>query len=282
MSTLQGDIYAASYTAPVAATVVLTVTAPDGTTSTPAVVTTSAPTYTSTVPGTQVGAYLLVWVASGTTVDVFTDQFTVVAPLLQLISMADLKEQLNISSTDSTSTARLRRFIQTAGDVVENITGPMRGQSIAEYYDGGNSSIVLRARWVQSITSITETIGTTTFTLTEQPLPAGSFTQYGYTWDRITHTIIRRFNGITGYFPSGNKNVAITYKQGLNPLPQAISDAAGELIRHWWENGQQPSALSFTTAGLNDDTGTVNSAGYWIPNRVNELLAPYAQGPSAA
>jgi hypothetical protein len=281
MSTILGDIYTASYTAPATATVVLTVTAPDATTSTPTV-SASGVTYTATVPTVQVGAYLLTWVASGAVVDVYTDQFNVVAPSLQLISLGDLKEQLNISATDLTSTTRLRRFIQSASDVVQYITGPMLGQSFTEYFDGHRSTVVLSAKWVQSITSITEILGTTVFTLTEQPLGAGGYTQFGYTWDRYTHTIIRRANGLTGLFPDGDRNVAVTYKQGINPLPQDITDAAGELIRHWWSNGQQPRAVSFTSPGLDDDTGTITSSGYWVPNRVNELLAPYARGPALA
>jgi hypothetical protein len=282
MSVLLGDVYSASYTAPATATVVLTVTAADGTITTPAVVTTAAPVYTATVPAAIVGAYLLTWVASGAATDVYTDQFTAIAPALQLISMSDLKDQLNLSPTDATSTNRLRRFIQSATDVVENITGPMRGQSRTEYFDGNRSTVVLSARWVQSITTVTEILGTSSFTLTEQPLGGGSATQYGYTWDRNTHKITRRSNGVTGIFPAGDGSVAVTYKLGINPLPQDISDAAGELIRHWWQNGQQPRAISFTNTGADDDTGTITSAGYWVPNRVNELLAPYALGPVLA
>jgi hypothetical protein len=279
MSILQGDIYSASYTAPLAATVVLTVTAPDGTTSTPTVVTTAAPVYTSTVPAVQVGVYLLTWVASGAVVDVYVDQFSVAAPTRSLISLGDLRDQLNISATDTTATAKLLRFMQSATDVIQNITGPLMGQSRTDYFDGNRETVVLMVRWVQSITTITETLGTTTFTLTEQPLGAGGATQFGYTWDRNTHKITRRANGLTSCFPDGDGNVAVTYKQGINPLPQDITDATGELIRHWWQNGQQPRSVSFTNPGQNDDAGAVGSIGYWVPNRVNELLAPYALGP---
>lgn len=279
MSTWLGDIYSASYTAPQAATVVLTVTAPDGTTSTPTVVTTAAPIYQATVSTPLAGSYLLVWSASGAVVDVFVDQFTVVPPSLALISFSELRDQLNITTSDSTGNAKLRRFMQSASDVVQNVTGPMLGQVRTEFFDGARSTVVLSPRWVQSIVSITEVLGTTVFTLTEQPLAAGSFTQYGYTWDRITHKIIRRSSGLAGQFAAGSGNIAVTYKQGINPLPQDITDAAGELIRHWWQNGQQPRSVNFTNPGADDDTGVVNSMGYWIPNRVNELLAPYARGP---
>lgn len=281
MSTWLGDIYAASYTAPQTATVVLTVTAPDGTVSTPTVVSSAAPAYTATVPTPQIGTYLLVWSASGAVVDVFVDQFTVVSPSLALISFSELKDQLNISVTDTTGTAKLRRFMQSASDVVQNITGPILGQMRTEFFDGHRETIVLSPRWVQSITTITENLGTTVFTLTEQPLSAGNFTQYGYTWDRDTHKITRRANGLTAWFPDGRGNVAVTYKQGINPLPQDITDATGELIRHWWENGQMPGRASFQAQG-GDDDGAIMVMGYAVPNRVIEMLKPYERGPSAA
>ena len=282
MSTWLGDIYSASYTAPQTATVVLTVTAPDGTTTTPAVTLTVNATYTATVPTAQVGNYLLVWSASGAVVDIFVDQFTVVAPSLALISFSELKDQLNLSVVDTAGSAKLRRFMQSAGDVVQNITGKLFGQVRTQFFDGNRQTVVLSPRWVQSISTVTENLGTTVFTLTEQVLSAGAFTQYGYTWDRETHKITRISSGLPTWFPAGAGNVAVTYKQGITPLPQDITDAAGELIRHWWENGQQPRSVSFTNPGLDDDTGVVNSMGYWVPNRVNELLAPYALGPVSA
>jgi len=279
MSTWQGDIYSASYTASQAATVVLTVTAPDGTTSTPTVVTTGAPTYTADVTGSQTGTYLLVWSASGALTDVFVDQFTVVAPALALVSFTELKDQLNISTSDTTGTAKLRRFMQSATDVVQNLTGNLLGQSRTVYFDGGCVSVVLPDRWVQSITTVTEVLATMRFTLTEQPLGAGNYTQYGYTWDRITNKIIRRGSGLTYRFPPGNANVAVTYRQGISPLPQVISDAAGELIRIWWQDGQQPRSISFANPALDDDSGTV-VLGYWVPRRVVGMLEPYMLGPA--
>lgn len=280
MSVIQGDVYAASYTAPSTATVVLTVTAPDGTTSNPTVVTSSAPTYTSTVPATQIGPYLLTWVASVGAVDVFTDQFTVVAPSLQLISFGDLVDQLNLSTSDTTATARLRRFIQSATDVVQNITGPVLPATQTRYFDGGSESVTLPHRWVRSITSVVEWWGgNTTYTLTAQT-PGSSMGSYNYLWDTATNTLTRLIGGFpTIFFPISNA-VTVTYIAGMVTIPQDITDATGELVRHWWQNGQQPRSISFTNPGLDDDGGTISVMGYAVPNRVNEMLAPYARRPA--
>jgi hypothetical protein len=257
---------------------VLTVTAPDGTTSTPAVTVSGSAATAKVIPAIA-GQYLLLWTVTGALTDAVQDQFTATQATLGLISLTDLRDQLNIAANDTTGNAKLRRFSQSASDVVQNITGPLLGQVRTEYFDGNRETVVLSPRWVQSIISIKETLGTTTFTLTEQPLGAGGATQYGYTWDTSTHKITRRSNGLTDRFPSGEGNVAVTYKLGINPLPQDITDATGELIRHWWANGQQPWRAAFQPGG--DDT-TVPIMGYAIPNRVVEMLTPYAHGPGLA
>lgn len=283
MTVLLGGSYAATYqaAAPLAgSTAVLTVTAPDGTTSTP-VVTVSGSAASAAVVPAQTGLYLLVWTVTGAIVDAVQDQFTAAPPSLALISFGELREQLSIAPSDTSATTRLRRFMRSGSDVVQNITGPLLGQLRTEYFDGNRETVVLSPRWVQSIVTMTETLGTTTFTLTEQPLGAGGANQFGYTWDRDTHTIIRRANGITNRFPPGDRNVAVTYKQGISPLPQDITDATGELIRHWWENGQTPGRASFQ-AGGGDDDGTIVVMGYAVPNRVIEMLKPYERGPAVA
>lgn len=259
----------------------LTVTAPDGTTTTPAV-TVDASTATAEVVPALAGLYLLLWTVTGAITDAVQDQFTAAQSALALISLSDLRDQLNISTTDTTGSAKLRRFIRSGTDVVENICGKLLGQQRTEYFDGNRSSIVLTPRWVQSISTITENLGMTIFTLTEQPLEAGNFTQFGYTWDRDTNTIIRRASGITNWFPPGDRNVAVTYKQGISPLPQDITDATGELIRHWWSHGQQPFRGTFQATPGDDDGGVVNVMGYAVPNRVIEMLKPYERGPAVA
>ena len=277
MSTIQGAIYPASYAAnTVGSTAVLTVMAPDGTTATPTV-SVSASQFVASVLAAQVGAYLLVWSVAGTITDVQVDQFIVVAPSLQLISMADLRDQLNIASSDTTGSAKLRRFIQSAGDVVTNMTGPILPKTENYVVDGGGSFFVIPRRWLISITSVVETVSVVNYTLTEQPLGA-SVNNYGYTWDRATGKVVRRgAGGMAIPFALGVMNVSCTFVSGMATIPQDISDATGELIRHWWANGQQPWRAAFTPGG--DDTGVQPVMGYAIPNRVVEMLMPYRKTP---
>jgi hypothetical protein len=279
MSVLQNDVYAATYSIPggsvAGSTVTLTVTAPDGTLSTPTV--TPAAISTATVPATQVGSYLLVWKSSGTVVDVYQDQFSVVAPALMLLSLYDLKDQLNLVQTDATQNPKLLRFLASAKDVVESITGPIVSAPVAraDVFDGGGESIVLPFRWVKAITTVTETIGAVQYTLTEQPLGSFPVDGYGYTWDRTINKITRRVSGVESRFPLGIGNVVVTYMPGMTSIPQVIQDACGELIRHWWDHGQVAYASPFMPG--DDAEQAINIMGYAIPNRVAEMLQPYAK-----
>lgn len=276
MSVIQGAVYQATYVGPAdlsGSNVVLTVTAPDSTTSTPAVTTVGSGA-SATVPATVVGAYLLVWSVTGVVVDSVMDQFTCVKASLGLISLSDLKDQINYSGTDYSQDAKLRRFIQTATDVVENITGPILPKTETYVIDGGGTFFVIPRRWVSSITSVVETIGVVNYALTEQPL-GFSVNNYGYTWDRSIQKVVRRGGaGAAIPFAGGSDNVSCVYVAGLSTIPQDITDAAGELIRHWWVNGQEPFRGAFQ-AQPGDDTGTITIMGYAVPNRVVEMLLPY-------
>lgn len=259
-------------------TAVLTVTAPDGSTSTPAV-TTSSPTASATVIPAMAGQYLLVWTVTGAFSDSISDQFTCIAATLGLMSLAEIADQLNITAGDTTKNATLIRYVASASDVVQNITGPLLGQTRVDYFDGDVTSVVLPVRWVKSITSVVETIGQINYTLTETPLGT-SGSQFGYTWDRLTHKITRRASGFTTRFMPGDQNVAVTYVQGMTSIPQVITDAAGEIVRHWWSNGQTSYSDPFGVSDGDGDREVVSVLGYLIPNHAAQMLAPYAKGPS--
>ena len=280
MSVYQGATYSATYSIPggviTGSVVVLTVTVPDGTTTTPLV--TQGVTSTASVPAVQAGAYLLVWSTTGTVTDVLPDQFTVVAPSLALISFSDLRDQLNISPTDTSGTAKLRRFIQSGTDVVQNITGPVVPTAKQINYPGGGPYVILPERWVKSITSVQEFWGgNTIYTLTVQQPGIGVLTAFGYLWDQSLNKITRMSAGFETNFKPGINAVIVNYVAGMATIPQDITDATGELIRHWWANGQQPWRAAFQPGG--DDTGFQPVMGYAIPNRVVEMLQPYRKKP---
>ena len=278
MSTIQGGVYSATYVNAAAlagATVVLTVTAPDLTSSTP-VVTVVGSAATATVPAAQVGSYLLVWTVTGTITDAQQDQFMVVAAALDLVSLADLKIDLRISPTDFTYDSQLRRWIKAAQAAIERITGPILPQTKSYSVDGGGPILVLPYRWVSSITSVVETIGVVNYTLTEQPL-GFSVNNYGYTWDRTVNKITRR--GAAGAaipFVVGVGNVNVTYVAGMQVIPEDIQLGANALVKHLFRKGNTPVKSLLRSAS---DSEVMVLPNYYMPNEVLELITPYALSP---
>ena len=287
MSVLQGTTFAAEVIDPdgtdlSSATITCTVTAPDLTTATystdASTVTVTGSKATANVPAVQVGTYLLVWSLSGTVSGSVADQFTVEAASIDLLSLTDLKDELNLSATDFSKDAKLRRWLKSATKVVENVTGPVAAQATVEYFDGDVASVVLASRWVSAIGSVVETWGATNYTLTEQPLGA-SVDAFGYTWDRATNTITRRvYGGAPALFQPGIRTVKVAYTAGMLTVPDDIQLAAARLIGHWYRKNE----VAFRTSAFNAQGGddAFNLPGnYMVPNEVMELLEPWRRPP---
>lgn len=283
MSVLQGTVYAAELIAGTdltGATVTCVVTAPDLTTATyeTGAVTVTASTATVNVPAVLVGTYLLAWTITGPVSGGVTDQFTVEAASIDLLSLTDLKDELNLSATDTSKDAKLRRWLKSATRVVENVTGPIAAQPRTERFDGDVASVVLSSRWVASVTTVTETWGSVNYTLTEQPLGA-STDAFGYTWDRTTNTITRRVTGgVPALFQPGIRTVAVTYVAGMVTVPDDIQLAAARLIGHWYRKNEVAFRTTAFGAASGDDAYNL-PGNYMVPNEVMELLEPWRRPP---
>ena len=280
MPVLQGAPYAAEMIAEAdltGSTVTLAAIAPNGTTTSPTV-TTVGKTATATVVGSQVGTYLLLWTVTGALSGVVQDQFTVEAAALDLISLSDLRDELNIANTSKD--AKLRRWLKAATEVVENVTGPIRAHTTVDLFDGGTRQVVLSTRWVSSITSVVDGVGPAARTLTEQ---SGSLTDpYGYSWDRVTNTITRRTGGGgVALFQPGPAAVTVTYVAGLTTIPADIQLATAELIKHWYRKSEVPGRGAGFGAAASDDVG-MTPGNYMLPNAVMELLDPWRRPPEVA
>lgn len=282
MSVLQGSVYVAELVSDsdlAGATVSCTVTAPDLTLSTPAV-TVVGPVASAPIPATLVGTYLIVWSVSGSVVGGQQDQFSCKPAVADLISLPDMKEELNIRATDTSKDGQLRRWLSAVNTVVENVTGPIRPYPQTDYFDGGTEFVVLMARWVSAITGVTENTGGTDYPLTEQPVGA-SVSSYGYTWDRDTNTVVRRAaGGGVQLFTPGFRNVAVSYTGGLRVIPEDIQLGAVEIVRHWYAKSRQDRTTTYGGsygAGQGDDGMMVGN--YMVPNAAMELLSPWARPP---
>jgi len=269
-----------------AASVVLTVTAPDGTTSNPATTNLATGLYTAVVPAVaQVGAYLVRWVASGSGFTYVSEtQFQVSGSALeQVVDLASVKAHLRLNPSDRSPDDALRGFILAAGPVIRDIIGPLLPETHVEYFDGGNMTVSLSWQPVISIQSAYEYYGLSAFLLTEQPL-GSQMNAFAFTADYATGQVTRRtFGGQAARFAIGDKNVKFTYTAGRSTdVPYNVRLGALELIRHLWQLTQQGGRPHLRNSAAGGGDELVVPIGFAVPDRVVELLGPHRRPPGIA
>lgn len=207
------------------------------------------------------------------------------APSTDLVTIDDVVTHLSWSDATKTKFATpMARFISAATTVIEQISGPVVQRAFDEWYSGGNSRLQLdQFPVVGTLTTVTESYGANAiWTLSEQPLDGSNgFNAYGYTIDRPTGQLIRRYSGVAGRWAAGVRNVHVVYTAGMcadtASVPPNIAEAALELIRINWEPVQQGNAPAYGQS--NDDgldTRDPMHYGWFVPPRVIEVLTPNA------
>jgi len=234
--------------------VTVVITAPDGTTSSPAVTHPSLGRYQTTVTPTQVGRYTIVWTATGTNAGVFSDVFTVedVAPAtLGVVSLDDARRFLGLTDRDAARDEFLRDLIDEATDAVEAYTRRIwRQQTVTEKHDGGTRSLRLRRFPVTSVTTVVEFSTTTT----------------AYVFDQHTGVIHRgsTYSGGGYNWQPGVQNVTVTYVAGPTTVPPRVRGAVLEALREIYNAQRGGSGLPRQQGGA-DGSVILNA-------RVKQLL----------
>lgn len=237
-----------------ASTAVLTITLPDGTTTTPTV---PAPTVTGQYRVTYVptleGRHVWRAVTTGPNTaiqDVFEVRETASPALL---SLADAKLHLNISASTTTFDEELREFIEAVTKVVEQYVGPITRRTYVRRVPGYCYAVALPHTQVLSITSITlVSDGTSPVT--------------------ISDLTINTEAGIVAYktgtaFPFGE--MEWTYLVGRSYVHPNWTLAAKMILEYNWESqlGSLPSVQG-------DSDADYISKRTLVPPRAGLLLAP--------
>jgi hypothetical protein len=244
-----------------AATAVLTLTLPDGTTATPAV---PAPVvagqYTVDYLTTAAGRHAVRWVF-GTPGCAYTDMFDVreaVPPLL--FSLADAKDHLDIPAGDTTRDAALRGWIETVTRGIEGLVGACVRRTVTETHrlqPSGVNELALHTTPVLSLIGVERTDGGTAYD------PAAL--------DVDEQGILTRLDGgrLTG-------RLRITTQVGRAVIGSNIRDAALIILQHLWRVKMGGSRASGSIGGGEDYSVTepVMGFGYAVPNRALQLLEP--------
>jgi hypothetical protein len=256
-----------------ASTVVLTLTKPDGSTSTPAITSTGIGTYQSdAVLFDLAGTWLGRWTSTGIrTAETF--QFDVRAQTRHIVSTDETREHLNDPTMTAASSAKLETYVAAATKTIESLCDKVLPTRLTEVRaTAGAVAVAVSNRHVVSVESVHEGANGVLTALTEDDFATASG-PYGYRRDGAL--IYRTAYGEDTTFAAGTK-LRVVYTAGLDPIPEEVRLATLELIRFWW----QPSQLGMVNdAGYAvtspSSTGALSVNGWLVPNAVLALLADY-------
>lgn len=166
-----------------------------------------------------------------------------------IVTLTEVRAGLNIPGASHDADTELRAYIAAATEVVESIVGPVLPRTVTEVISPSRSIVVLS----MPATSITEvTDDGTVRTDYDADLSAGILTSAA---------------GWSG-------PVTVEYEVGLAAVPASVNLAARELVRFWWQQGQQAGRPAFGGSGAAPQVSTA----YAVPDRVVELLRPHIAG----
>lgn len=240
--------------------VTLTITLPDGTTSTPGVTNPPATTgtYTYTYVPTTTGLHGVRWVFEGTNASApLVDSFYVEpGTTVPLISLAEARKQCRLAST--ADDPEVQRFALVASDICERRTQVWRRTPVTATFDGGRSFLRLR-RPVASVASVLE----------DGIVVAAS----GWVLDGDKGWLYRGTSRSPWCWSAGRQNVVVSYVAGsAGDIPDAVRQGVRLQVQHLWDSQRGGSGLPRQSgADFEIDPRT----GFTIPNAVLEMWAPH-------
>lgn len=243
------------------AAVTFTFTLPDGSTVSPTPANPATGRYTYDLVITQAGLHRFRATSTGPAT-AYADVFSAIdSTWPSVIGLAEAKAHLNMSASDTSSDEELREFLLAVTEVVEHIVGAVVPRQVVEAHDGGTDALTLRKTPVLSVTSVTES-GTA--------LDASGYTA------SLDAGVLYRGAGWSGRWACGRGSVTVTYKAGRSAVPRSVAQAAKELVAVNWRSQQGGNYSPFDSGAETPGGGDV-ILGFFVPNRVVQMLAPHAQ-----
>lgn len=209
-----------------------------------------------------VGKYRRVWTTTGPGAGVAVEDHVIVDPLApEIVSLADIKDHLNIDRENTTFDGELSDHIAALPPVVENLAGPVLPVQYTETLTGGRSFLVVRHPPIASVAAMASW-GALVVTDFEVDKKAG---------------LIRYPEALysPNVFPFP---VTVTYTSGYIDVPEAIGLAARIIVEHWWESQRAKAAGGRADRRDPGDTIDVPGLGFAIPRYAAELLQPFNPG----
>ncbi|MDX3101753.1 head-tail connector protein [Nonomuraea angiospora] len=240
-----------------AGNVSLTITLPDGSTTTiDPVVPTSTGIYDYDYLAVQAGRHNAYWLATGVNACSFSDVFDVVpADDGDFVSLADVKHHLKKLTDEDDED--LRWFIGAACQVIKDRMGHVAPATVVADLSARRGVLVLPERPVISITSVVR-------------LPGGEAVPPADPLAGTDGWTLKNSEGVL-LVPAWCGDVRTTYRVGRSPLPQNFRLAALDLVRHLWQGSQHNNGGGRPALG-DSDAIAASVRPYALPYRVSELL----------
>lgn len=182
---------------------------------------------------------------------------------MSLPTLDDLRRHNNQTST--ADDLELQNHLDAAVEVVEGLIGPIGSPAAVTetHYNVSGDVLVLRRMPVGALVSVSSRVGATTTALTLAD----------YELDAATGLVRvasgARFGG----------SYAVTYTTGRAVLPASVHLAVLIVAEHLWQTqrmpGMEQTMPGFGGADGIPDAGSSVPRGFAIPNRAQELLAPF-------
>ncbi|MBK3556299.1 hypothetical protein JHN55_07065 [Streptomyces sp. MBT56] len=247
-----------------AATAVVTVALPDGTTATPAAAEGDTGIYQADYTTTESGRHEVRWVWTDPA-HAYTDVFDVrdAAPPV-ILSLADAKDHLNQKTAVDNNEVRFWNEATTR--CVEHFTGPVIPRTFTEMHrERQQSSLVLLRTPVIAVTAV------------EQLRPGGPAYDAG---DLLVNEDTGRVSLAAGGYLRGP--LRFTYTAGRTTVAANIQGAARIILQHLWRTQLAQGRGGIAGGTDYSVTEPIPGLGYAIPNRAVQLLEPDRLPPGSA
>lgn len=258
-------------------TVIFTVTAPDGTTSSPAAVHGATGVYAAVYATTQAGHHIWSVSIPGTTPGSYTDSFEVQpAKDTTLVSLAEAKEILKLTSTAQYDPI-IQGYNSAVTDVVEYYCGPCVQQTVTETLPSHGTETMLSRPPVLALlpwTVLPAQMAALGITLPVPPSPMLRTKVYGIEWP-LSQLYVDGERGIVSHtsgLPFFYCAYIWQYSAGRVVVPSCIYEGAKIILKHVFavERGGQAGGTQASDAA---DT-TMTPFGFAIPKRALEVMRP--------
>jgi hypothetical protein len=177
-----------------------------------------------------------------------------VADTLDVLSISEAKDAINLEQANVDHDDEIARQVTAVSRIFDATVGPVVQRTITdELHDGGGCEVNLRFWPASSVTTVTEYSSGSAQVLvaeTVSSLPANGYLAESYTRapSLLSGRLIRRSSGSDYPFPTGRRNVKVTYVAGRYATTAVVDarfkECAASVLRRLWKREAETWAQS--------------------------------------